>query len=339
MKILSVAYPLAPVAPWTAGGAEQVLLGLDRWLTRRGHESVVIAAAGSEVYGRLVELPPLAARTIDDEVRRQVWAQVQEAIAAALKADRFDAVHMHGIDFHEYLPQTDVPVLVTLHLPLSWYPESALEPRPGVWLHCVSESQHAGSPPGVQFLPPIANGVDLLSFWPRERKRRYLLVAGRICPEKAPHVALEAGRRAGWPVLLAGEVHPYETHVRYFEDEVKPRLGRFLGSVGGARKRRLFAGASALLVASQAPETSSLVAMEAMASATPVIAFGSGALSSLICNGHNGFLVRSTDEMAHAIGQLRWIRPPACRAFAEARFDFHRTAGAYLNRYRDLAAA
>jgi glycosyltransferase involved in cell wall biosynthesis len=339
MKILSVAYPFAPVAPWTAGGAEQVLLGLDGALTRRGHESVVIAAAGSRVTGKLVELPPIPPGAITDDTRAVVWQQTRDAVTATLRAARFDAVHYHGIDFHEYLPETPTPSLVTLHLPISWYPPQTLAPRPNVWLHCVSHAQQAGAPAHGQLLPPIPNGVQLRAFWPRERKRAYLLVAGRICPEKAPHLALDAARMAGRTVLLAGQVYPYETHVRYFEQEVKPRLGRFLGPVGGARKRRLFAGASALLVPSQAPETSSLVAMEAMASATPVIAFASGALASLICHGHNGFLVHSTEEMAESIRQLHWIRPSACRAFAESRFDFRRTAAAYLDRYRDIASA
>ncbi len=338
MKILSVGYPLAPVCPSTAGGAEQVLLGLDRALAARGHESVVIAAAGSKVAGRLIELAPVSA-PFTDETRATAWADVRDTLARTLRSERFDALHFHGIDFAEYLPETTVPSLVTLHLPLSWYPPEALQPRPGVWLHCVSDSQNCSAPVHSRFLPPIPNGVDLASFWPKLQKHRYLLVAGRICPEKAPHIALDAARDGGWPVLLAGEVFPYETHQQYFESEVKRRGARFLGPVGGDRKRRLFAGAAALLVPTQAPETSSLVAMEAMASATPVIAFPSGALASIVCHGHNGFLVRSDAEMTAAIRLLHRIRPSACRAYAEERFDFRTTVDGYLRAYREIAAA
>ncbi len=55
MTILNVAYPLAPVRPDTAGGAEQVLAMLDRALAAAGHRSVVVACEGSEVQGTLIE--------------------------------------------------------------------------------------------------------------------------------------------------------------------------------------------------------------------------------------------------------------------------------------------
>ena len=61
---------------------------------------------------------------------------------------------------------------------------------------------------------------------------------------------------------------PYPAHERYFQTEVVPLLDgrrRFLGALGFARKRRLLAGARCLLVPSTAPETSSLVTMEALA--------------------------------------------------------------------------
>jgi hypothetical protein len=44
------------------------------------------------------------------------------AISHALQEFDIDVVHMHGINFDQYLPRnSDVPVLVTLHLPPSWY--------------------------------------------------------------------------------------------------------------------------------------------------------------------------------------------------------------------------
>jgi hypothetical protein len=49
--VLSVAYPLAPVSEDSTGGAEQVLAMLDRALADNGDESLVVAAAGSEIRG------------------------------------------------------------------------------------------------------------------------------------------------------------------------------------------------------------------------------------------------------------------------------------------------
>ena len=50
-----------------------------------------------------------------------------------------DVIHLHGLDFHSYLPPAGPPALVTLHLPPQWYPAGAFHPeRPDTWLVCVS---------------------------------------------------------------------------------------------------------------------------------------------------------------------------------------------------------
>lgn len=48
---------------------------------------------------------------------------------------------MHGIDFFEYPIPPEIPVLVTLHLPPSWYPEAIWHLPANYLLHCVSETQ------------------------------------------------------------------------------------------------------------------------------------------------------------------------------------------------------
>ena len=68
LTILSVAYPLAPVRPHTAGGAEQVLAQLDRVLVAGRHRSIVIACETSEVAGELVAIPLLTG-TLDDAAK------------------------------------------------------------------------------------------------------------------------------------------------------------------------------------------------------------------------------------------------------------------------------
>jgi glycosyltransferase involved in cell wall biosynthesis len=139
------------------------------------------------------------------------------------------------------------------------------------------------------------------------------------------------------PLLIAGEVYRYAEHERHYRDDIRPRLDRhrrFLGPLGGARKRRLLAVARCLLVPSLVAETGSLVAMEALAHGTPVIAFPNGALVDVVEHGVTGFLVRDTAEMARAIRDAPRIDPEACRAAARARFS----AEAMVHRYLDLYA-
>ena len=145
--------------------------------------------------------------------------------------------------------------------------------------------------------------------------------------------------RAGIPLVLAGETFPYQTHVEYYEQKLRPHLSErihFVGPVGLARKRRLLTGAQCLLVPSLAPETSSLVSMEALACGTPVIAYAQGALPEIVEHGRTGFIVNNVVEMADAIHRVGQIDPEECRRVARDRFSSDRMACDYMNLYEDL---
>jgi glycosyltransferase involved in cell wall biosynthesis len=341
LTILSIAYPFAPVGLDAVGGAEQVLTHVERAIADSGHRSIVVACEGSETAGTLVATP-LPKGTLDDEAKKKTYDAHRQGIARAMSDWPVDVVHMHGIDFDRYLPPGDVPTLVTMHLPLSWYPGEVFRlRRPHTYLHCVSMSQYRTCPPGAHVLPAIENGVPVgeLSRY-RHRRRNFAVALGRICPEKNFHVALDAGSMAGVPVYLGGEVFPYEAHQRYFEDEIRPRLSgrhRFLGPLGLTRKRRLLSAARCLISASVAPETSSLVAMEAIACGTPVVALPSGALPEIVEHGRTGFIVKDIREMADAIEATGFLDEEAIRETARRRFSVERMAARYLAVYDHLS--
>ncbi|MBZ0157307.1 MAG: glycosyltransferase family 4 protein [Alphaproteobacteria bacterium] len=337
LTVINVAYPLAPVRQDTPGGAEHVLSLLDGALVRGGHRSVVVACEGSSTAGALVTIP-----AVRGKISAEKWKLAQDLMRISLEdaLRRFDAdlVHMHGLDFPAYLPRPGVPVLVTLHLPLSWYDLSALFPeRPGTYLHCVSSAQRRECPDGVRLLPDIENGVPVDRLASSVSKRDFALAMGRICPEKGFHLALDAARRAGKSLVLAGRVFGYREHEQYFRYKIAPRLDgsryRFIGPIGFIRKRRFLTAARCLLVPSLAPETSSLVAMEALACGTPVIAFPSGALGDIVEHGRTGFLVRNEEEMAEAIGAVSSLSPAVCRDTARERFSSERMLRNYLEVY------
>jgi glycosyltransferase involved in cell wall biosynthesis len=340
LTVVSVAYPLAPVGPDAVGGAEQVLSRIDMALVRAGHRSIVIACEGSRTAGTLAAVP-LPGGTLDEAARTRAQERTRSVIAATLQSWPVDLVHLHGVDFDAYLPQAGVPVLVTLHLPRAFYRPAALTPsRPETWMHCVSQAQHADFPASDTLLGWIENGVPFGNLAARHAKRRFALVMGRICPEKGVHLAIEAARQADIALLIAGEVFPYEAHRRYFEEEVRPRLDhrrRFIGPIDFVRKRRLLAAAQCLLVPSLVQETSSLVAREAAACGTPVVAFPSGALSDTVEHGRTGFLVEDVNGMAQAIGEAPRLDPGLCRRIAIERFSEARMIERYFALYERLA--
>ena len=343
LTILSVAYPLTPVGPNASGGSEQILSMLDRHLTRSGHRSIVVAVEGSEVQGQLIPSPRAATVELNDEVRR--WGQRvhQRLILETLNRYPVDLVHMHSLDFHAYLPASSVPTLATLHLPLDWYPQQIFQqPRKNLLLNCVSQTQQLTCPEIAAPLPIVRNGVDVKSFNWKTKRKPFVLALGRVCPEKGFHLALEAARQAGVPMILAGELFPYRKHIDYFENEIAPRLDhdrRFIGPVGAAQKRELLATANALLVPSLVAETSSLVTMEALASGTPVNAFRAGAVPELIEEGKTGFLVSGTAEMASAIARVQGLNAKDCRTAAERLCDHSAMVKNYVTLYRRLLVA
>lgn len=345
LTVLSVAFPFAPVGPRCVGGAEQVLTELDRALVASGHTSIVIACEGSQPAGRLLPVPCPAAQPLDAAAIAACRTRVQQAIDYALAAYPVDLVHMHGLDFHAYSLPASVPVLVTLHLPIEWYPNAAWTRFPRYRFCCVSASQRRTCPPALPACV-IENGVPLPPIPADSPRRNYALVLGRICPEKNQHEALEAGTRAGLPVWLAGQVFPWREHQEYFRRKIEPLLAeqtngprhRFLGPLGPDERTRLLAGARCLLHPTRAPETSSLAAMEALAAGTPVIAYPSGALCEIVDDGLTGFLARDVHQMAAAIARVPALSSQACHSAAERRFDSRRMVSAYFDLYRSLAA-
>lgn len=344
LTVLSVAYPFAPVDDDPIGGAEQVLSGIDRALVARGHRSFVLACAGSRVRGQLVASPAVDGPLHEARCAR-ARAAYREALEDVLAREPIDVVHFHGIDCSSYFPRglgaRDVPKLVTLHLPLDWYPPGALEPAPSVSFNCVSAWQRWFVPSGVRVHATIENGVDLARWRPlAEPPEDYAVCLGRVCPEKAFDVALRAAHRAELPLYIAGRVYPYADHERHFERDLRPLLDeerRFLGPVSGEAKRQLLARARCLVVPSRVAETSSLVCMEALACGTPVIVTRAGAPHTLIEPGVTGLIADGEDALVAALSEVRALDRRACRWAAERRFDASTMVARYLDLYRELA--
>jgi glycosyltransferase involved in cell wall biosynthesis len=344
LRVLQVAYPFAPVTEDAVGGAEVVLARLDAGLCARNVESQVVACEGSAVRGRLHAVA--AGRgPIDDAVRDEASARHRRVIEALIGGGGIDVVHLHGVDYWTYLPaRHDVPCVVTLHLPVERYPDEVLRAPPAhVRLVCVSESARRRGAGVLDGAAVIENGVPM----PRERQstdesgpEAFVLCLGRICPEKGFHLALDAARAADLPLVLAGRVFPYPDHERYFREEIAPRLDArrtFIGPVAGERKRALLGRAACVVIPSVVEETSSLVAMEALAAGTPVVARPVGALAEIVEPGVTGVLARDVDELARALREAPRLSRARCRAEARRRFDAGRMVADYLALYERLS--
>ena len=346
-RILYVAYPLLTVSEDCAGGAEQILWTLEREVRRRGAETTVAASSGSSVGGELYATGD-PCRQLDDFDRRnrQHQHRVVELVRERDRQGRpFDLIHDMSGSFWEQAAEVESPLLATLHLPRSYYPAGAFEDiADNVVFNFVSRAQaSAFAHLGLEGGEVIVNGIVLDHFNPNLRdERKGLLWLGRICEEKAPHLALEIARQASLPIALAGQVYPFSYHQRYFASEIAPLLNAvpgasFVPSPSHDEKCSLLCQAQALLLTSQVDETSSLVAMEAAASGTPVIAFHRGALAEVVRDGLTGFLADGVEEAVAALRHVKEVQPEACVRHARENFSSQAMADKYLRLYSRIS--
>jgi glycosyltransferase involved in cell wall biosynthesis len=351
LNILYIAYPLLTVSDESAGGAEQVLWTLERALARNGVRTTVAASAGSSVCGELFPTGEPCTEPDDFERRnREHQDRIVKYVRQRAQQGRgFDLVHDMSGSFWVRGAELDLPMLATLHLPRSFYPgQSFTGVAPNVRFNCVSHSQARSFHGLGNLLGIVRNGIALDRFARPSGEavpgqRHGLLWLGRICEEKAPHLALEIAARAGLPITIAGKVYPFSYHQQYFEREVVPRLRRmpeatFISPVPMELKLKLLHEAQALIITSQADETSSLVAMEAAASGTPVIAFRRGALPEVVRDQVTGFVVDGTTEAVKACERLPWIAAAQCAGWAREHFSAAQMAEGYHRLYARICS-
>lgn len=170
-----------------------------------------------------------------------------------------------------------------------------------------------------------------------------LAFVSRIEPVKGAHLAIDYARAAGRPIVLAGNHSADPVATRYWHEEILPRLddvsARYIGPVDDAGRDALFGHSSALLLPVQWDEPFGLVAAEALACGTPVIATPRGGLREIVRPGLNGFFIENAEQAARAISELPSISRAACRRDAEERFDVAPAVDRFLAVYRSAIAS
>ncbi len=147
----------------------------------------------------------------------------------------------------------------------------------------------------------------------------YIAYAGRFVPEKGVELLIEAARRTGLPVRLAGnqENHPAIRPGDPVSCVLTPSRDDLV---------RFYRGARFLVVPSLWYETFGIVAAEAMGNGIPVLAARLGALPTTILDGVTGLMFepRSIDDLAATMLRL-WNSPDLCRRLGQAGHDHVRT--------------
>jgi glycosyltransferase involved in cell wall biosynthesis len=149
----------------------------------------------------------------------------------------------------------------------------------------------------------------------------YFLVVSECVPHKRIDVALDAARRAGARVKVAGGGPSAAELQRRFGD-----VAEFVGRVSDEEVAKLYSRALALIVPSL--EEFGMTAVEAQAAGRPVVALARGGARETVIDGVTGVLVGdgSVDEFAEALREVDFtsFSPNAARrqaaCFSPERF-------------------
>lgn len=340
LRIAMVAPPYFTIPPHGYGGVEAVVADLVDGLVDRGHHVTLIAAGtahGTKAQRFLstCDVPP------SDRLGEVLPEVAHTAKVAELLAGLdVDLVHDHTLAGALLARGRATPTLVTVHGPVGG-DEGAYYRALGdsVRLVGISDAQRAAVA-DLPWLGTVYNSIRVDTFPFQADKEPFALFLGRFHPQKAPHLAIDASRAAGLPIVLAGKCsEPVERD--YFDAEVAPRLGpdvTVFGVADAVAKRALLARASCLLFPICWEEPFGLVMIEAMACGTPVVALRRGSVPEIVVDGETGIVVDHPDELPTAVARARRLDPGTCRRHVEDRFATDAMARGYEAAYLDLLA-
>lgn len=251
----------------------------------------------------------------------------------------FEVIHNHSLHHLPIAmaPTIATPMLTTLHTPPTPWLESAIKAASCSSMRYVAVSEHTAREwrPIAGPVQVVYNGIDPIR-WPKGEGGDELIWFGRITAEKGTHLAVEAARRAGRHLLLAGPVADRS----YYEQWVEPELGHgatYLGHLVQSDLAKHVGRCAATLVTPVWDEPYALVIAESMSCGTPVVAFRRGGMPELI-GSTGGVIVEPGDvvALAAAIPRAAQLSRAGVAAHARTRCSIASMVDQYEYLYDEL---
>jgi UDP-glucose:tetrahydrobiopterin glucosyltransferase len=348
VKLALLAPLVTPILPEQHGGSQAVVADLAAGLERRGHEVTVFASRGSRIEGMDVHEVEVDSTELQDVLHRagegsRITSVLERSFALAYDSigPEFDVVHNHGFDPPAITAApTHTPVIHTLHLPPTPEMLHAIGQRRrlGSTFICVSQAQAHIWRRHTKIDKVILNGVPVEKI-PWERSSYpYVMFAGRLSREKGPHIAIDVAAEAGIPISVAGPVYDED----YVRQEILPRAASESVTMCGHLSRialwRLMSRAQAVVLPAIWDEPFGMVAAEAAAAGSPVVATRRGGLAEIVEEGLTGFFMDPSNmsAAADAIREAAILDRGEIRRRAKSRFCVARMASSYEEIYESV---
>ncbi len=259
------------------------------------------------------------------------------------RIDDFDLIHSH-LEWASFLLArvSPIPVVSTFHgrLDLPWSDASFATPTAG--LVAISANQ-ASTHPDVAWAGIVHNGLTLDDAPYDRRRGDGLCFVGRVAPEKGIVEAIDIAKATGRPLRIAAKSGPMAAERDYLENVFLPALEaagssvEFLGELEQKERDLLFAESYASLMPGSWPEPFGLVAIEALACGTPILARRVGGLPEIIRDGVDGFFGDDVEQLAFMVDRVEDLDRAAIRTSVLERFSAGRMTDGYESIYRSHA--
>lgn len=361
MKIAHIAPPWISIPPKNYGGTETVLYNLVEEQVAQGHDVTLFAAGDATTSAKLISFFPhsLLESGVPWQGHLKAYFHLHKAVEY-IKDHDFDVVHTHlssSADMYLFplMSHLAVPHVMTLH---SHFPFDRVQSWTGdadddyikdwaskVPMVLISNQARANTTLPLNIVGVVHHGLPLQHFRATTHQpENYLVWLGRFVPEKGAHLAIEAAKRAGVPIVLAGTIDKHvEESVNYFNQKIQPFIDnkqvKYVGPVNMQQKIDLLSRARGMLNPIQWEEPFGMVMIEAMAVGCPVIAFRRGAAPEIVAHGTSGFLVQNIDEMVGCIARLDEFERTRVSAHVEQHFTARVMAQKYVRVYKQVIAS
>ncbi|GCE14123.1 glycosyltransferase family 4 protein [Tengunoibacter tsumagoiensis] len=360
MKIAQIAPPWITIPPHNFGGTENALFHLIEEQVAQGHEVTLFATADARTSAHLISFIPasLVSEGVPWQAGMKAYYHLHKSIEY-ISSHQFDIVHTHlsssgDMYLFPLLADLNTPHVTTLH---SHFPfDRSIGPWVGdadayfmEWARqvpLITISEHARrNPLPDNVIGTVHHGIQTDRYRPlTEENGDYFLWLGRFSYEKGAHLAIEAARRAGVPLVLAGIKEPHKPEsVQYYKHMIEPYLDgkqiRYVGPVSHQQKVELLSQARGLLHPIVWDEPFGMVLIEAMATGCPIIATPRGATPEIVKHEQTGFLARSVDEIVDCIPRITEIDRRAVREHAEKYFSAPTMVENYVHIYKQIIAS
>ncbi|MGC1307298.1 MAG: glycosyltransferase family 4 protein [Phormidesmis sp.] len=355
LRLLLLSTPVGPLGSGLGGGVELTVTSLAQVMAKRGHRVAIAAPVGS-VLPESDLSDPEAPELIKIPGTWQTTAQSQARTAPALTGEalansweyawRAQAEYDLLVNFaYDWLPFYLTPFL---SVPVAHFVSmGSLSDRidaaiirlskqfPGTLAAYTRSQANTFISPSPVNWQILGSAIDINQYQYCGGPDNYLAWVGRISPEKGLKDAVEAAIAAYHPLKIFGKLEnsDYWQSIQKQISQTPDAQIEYCGFLPTAALQQQLGKAKALLMTPRWTEAFGIVAIEALACGTPVLAYQQGGPAEIIQSGKTGWLVPpgSIKEMVKAIAKLEHIDRQACRLQAQ----MHYSLDAWGNRFEE----